>query len=232
MQQLRTVFVVKIRQSLYYPVFNAKNPEPAFLSPPMPENSNLENQIAFLIEVDRLKSVLRRNYVIHDDRRENSAEHSWHVTLFAMILAEHSNESIDVNRVMQMLIVHDIVEVDAGDTFIYDDVGRLTQISREEEAADRLFALLPSEQGRSFRNLWNEFEAANTPEAKFAKAIDRFAAFLHNYETHGRGWRENGIKRDRVFAVNESVIDGSETIWKKIQSFIESATREGFLQNE
>jgi putative hydrolases of HD superfamily len=120
----------------------------------MPENSNLESQIAFLIEVDKLKSVLRRNYLIHGNRRENSAEHSWHVTLFAMILAEHSNESIDVNRVMQMLIIHDIVEVDAGDTFIYDDAGRQTQVSREEEAADRLFALLPSEQGRSFRNLW------------------------------------------------------------------------------
>jgi putative hydrolase of HD superfamily len=152
--------------------------------------------------------------------------------LFAMILAEHSNESIDVNRVMQMLIIHDIVEVDAGDTFIYDDADRQTQVSREEEAADRLFALLPSEQGKSFRDLWNEFEAATTPEAKFAKAIDRFTAFLHNYETHGRGWSENGIKRNRVFAVNEHVIHGSATLWEKIQSFIESATRKGFLQDQ
>jgi putative hydrolase of HD superfamily len=198
----------------------------------MPENSNLESQIIFLIEVDRLKSVLRRNYVIHGNRRENSAEHSWHVALFAMILAEHSNESIDVNRVIQMLIIHDIVEVDAGDTFIYDDADRKTQASREEEAADRLFALLPSEQGRSFRDLWNEFEAAATPEAKFAKAIDRFAAVLHNYETHGRVWSENGIKRNRVFAVNEYVINGSATLWEKIQTFIESATREGFLQDD
>ena len=196
------------------------------------ENSNLESQITFLVEVDKLKSVLRRNYVIHGNRRENSAEHSWHVALFAMILTEHSNESIDVNRVIKMLIIHDIVEVDAGDTFIYDDAGRQTQVSREEEAAARLFALLPSEQGRSFRDLWNEFEAATTPEAKFAKAIDRFAGFLHNYETHGRGWSENGIKRNRVFAVNEKVVDGSATLWEKIQSFIGSAAREGFLQDE
>jgi 5'-deoxynucleotidase YfbR-like HD superfamily hydrolase len=125
----------------------------------MPENSNLESQITFLVEVDKLKSVLRRNYVIHGNRRENSAEHSWHAALCAISLAEHSNEAIDVNRVMRMLIIHDIVEVDAGDTFIYDDANRETQASREEEAADRLFALLPSEQGRSFRDLWNEFEA-------------------------------------------------------------------------
>jgi putative hydrolase of HD superfamily len=108
---------------------------------PMPQNSNLESQITFLVEVDKLKSVLRRNYVIHGDRRENSAEHSWHAALFAMVLAEHSNKSIDVNRVVKMLIIHDIVEVDAGDTFIYDDTDKETQASREEKAADRLFAL-------------------------------------------------------------------------------------------
>jgi putative hydrolases of HD superfamily len=199
-------------------------------TPYMPENSNLESQITFLVEVDKLKSVLRRNYVIHGNRRENSAEHSWHAALCAMILAEHSNEAIDVNRVTRMLIIHDIVEVDAGDTFIYDDANRETQASREEEAADRLFALLPSEQGRSFRDLWNEFEAAASPEARFAKAVDRFVAVLHNYETHGRGWSDNGIKRDRVFAVNEYVKNGSTILWEKIQSFIESATGEGFLQ--
>jgi putative hydrolases of HD superfamily len=198
----------------------------------MSESSNLESQITFLVEVDKLKSVLRRNYVIHGNRRENSAEHSWHVTLCAMILAEHSNVSIDLNRVVRMLIIHDIVEVDAGDTFIYDDAERQTQASREEKAADRLFALLPSGQGRSFRDLWNEFEAATTPEAKFAKSIDRFAAILHNYETHGRGWSENGIKRNRVYAINEPVLDGSAILWEKIRSFIESATREGFLQDE
>lgn len=196
----------------------------------MSKNSKLECQITFLVEVDKLKSVLRRNDVIHGNRRENSAEHSWHTALCAMILAEHSNETIDVNRVIRMLIIHDIVEVDAGDTFIYDGANRWTQASREEEAADRLFALLPAEQGRSFRDLWNEFEAATSPEARFAKAVDRFVAVLHNYETRGRGWSDHGIKRDRVFAVNEYVKNGSTILWEKIQSFIESATREGFLQ--
>ena len=197
----------------------------------MAQNANLEAQIAFLVEVDRLKSVLRRNYVIHGDRRENSAEHSWHVALFAMVLAEHSNEPVDINRVVKMLVIHDIVEVDAGDTFIYDDAGRETQVVREERAADRLFGLLPQKQGELFRDLWDEFEAAATPEAKFAKAIDRFAAALHNYKTHGRGWNENGIGRNRVLAVNEYVRHGSATLWGKIQDIVKSAAKEGFLQS-
>jgi len=197
----------------------------------MAQNANLEAQIAFLVEVDKLKSVLRRNYAIHADRRENSAEHSWHVALFAMVLAEHSNETVDINRVVKMLVVHDIVEVDAGDTFIYDDAGRETQVVREERAADRLFGLLPQKQGELFRDLWDEFEAAATSEAKFAKAIDRFAGALHNYETHGRAWSENGINRDRVLAVNEDVRLGSETLWVRIQSFVTSAVKQGFLQS-
>jgi putative hydrolase of HD superfamily len=197
----------------------------------MPQNANLEAQIAFLVEVDRLKSVLRRNYVIHGHRRENSAEHSWHVALFAMVLAEHSNETVDINRVVKMLVVHDIVEVDAGDTFIYDDAGRETQVVREERAADRLFGLLPQKQGELFRDLWDEFEAAATPEAKFAKAIDRFAAALHNYTTHGRGWSENGIGRKRVLAVNEYVRGGSTALWDKIQALVNAAVKEGFLQS-
>ena len=197
----------------------------------MSQNANLEAQIAFLVEVDKLKSILRRNYAIHGDRRENSAEHSWHVALFAMVLAEHSNEPVDINRVVKMLVIHDIVEVDAGDTFIYDDAGKETQVAREKRAADRLFGLLPQKQGESFRDLWEEFEAAATPEAKFAKAIDRFAAALHNYKTHGRGWSENGIGRNRVLAVNEYVRGGSTALWDKIQALVNSAVREGFLQS-
>src|SRR5262245_25060761 len=197
----------------------------------MAQNPNLEAQIAFLVEVDKLKSVLRRNYTIHGDRRENSAEHSWHVALCAIVLAEHSNEPVDVDRVVKMLVIHDIVEVDAGDTFVYDDAATETQVIREERAADRLFGLLPKEQGKLFRDLWDEFEAAATPEAKFAKAVDRFAGALHNYETRGRAWSENGIKRNRVLAVNDCVRHGSAALWDKIQSFVDSAVKEGFLQS-
>ena len=130
-----------------------------------------------------------------------------------------------------MLVIHDIVEVDAGDTFIYDDAATETQAIREERAADRLFGLLPKEQGKLFRDLWDEFEAAATREAKFAKAIDRFAGALHNYETRGRAWSENGIKRNRVLAVNECVKHGSVGLWDKIQSFVNAAVKEGFLQS-
>jgi putative hydrolase of HD superfamily len=198
----------------------------------MSQSANLESQIVFIVEVDKLKSVLRRNYAIHCDRKENSAEHSWHAALSATVLAEHSNEPVDIDRVVRMLIIHDIVEVDAGDTFIYDDTHKETQAEREQKAADRIFSLLPKAQVKLFRDLWDEFEAATTPEAKFAKAIDRFVAVLHNYNTSGRGWNENGIKRDRVLAVNEYVANGSQTLWNKIQSLVDSATKEGFLQND
>jgi putative hydrolase of HD superfamily len=190
----------------------------------------LERKIAFLVEADKLTSVLRKNYTIHGERRENSAEHSWHAALCAMVLAEHSNELIDINRVIRMLVIHDIVEIDAGDTFIYDDAERETQSVREERAAERLFGLLPGNEQSLFRELWKEFESAATPEGKFARAIDRFCAILHNYQTHGRGWNENGIKRDRVLVINKYVKDGSTDLWNQIQSLVNSAVAEGFLQ--
>jgi putative hydrolase of HD superfamily len=193
------------------------------------QDDALDNQISFLVEADKLKSVLRRNYTIHADRKENSAEHSWHAALFAMVLAELSNEPVDIARVVKMLVVHDIVEVDAGDTFIYDDIGRETQLAREAEAAERIFGLLPSDQATAFRDLWREFESAVSPEAKFAKAIDRFAGFIHNYETRGRGWTENGILPGRVLEVNEYVKDGSVALWEKIRSLVELAVAKGFF---
>jgi putative hydrolases of HD superfamily len=195
----------------------------------MSKSSRLNKQIKFLVEADKLKSVLRRNYVMHEDRRENSAEHSWHVALIAIVLAEHSNDSIDVDRVAKMLIIHDIVEVDAGDTFIYDASANKTKAEREEKAAKRLFGLLPEDQGKLFRELWEEFEARSTVEAKFANAVDRFVAVLHNYETRGRGWQEHGIKRHQVLALNEQVKIGSATIWEEIQKLVNAATQEGIL---
>jgi putative hydrolase of HD superfamily len=196
------------------------------------QDDALDSQISFLVEADKLKSVLRRNYTIHADRKENSAEHSWHAALFAMVLAELSNEPVDIARVVKMLVVHDIVEVDAGDTFIYDHIGIETQFAREAEAAERIFGLLPSDQETAFRNLWKEFESAVSPEAKFAKAIDRFTGFIHNYETGGRGWTENGILPGRVLEVNEYVKIGSVALWEKIRSLVELAVAKGFFTNE
>jgi putative hydrolases of HD superfamily len=186
----------------------------------------LEDQIAFLVEADKLNTVLRRNYTVAADRRENSAEHSWHVALTAMLLAEYSNEPVNVDRVVKMLLVHDIVEIDAGDTFIYDSVANTSKEAREQEAAKRLFGLLPESQANELHELWDEFEARATAEAKFAEAVDRFVAVLHNYATHGRGWKENGITRSRVLAVNERVAEGSKTLWAKIEEMTQEAVNQ------
>ena len=191
--------------------------------------SGLDQQIAFLVESDRLNTVLRRNYTVAADRRENSAEHSWHVALTAMLLAQYSNHPVNIDRVVRLLLVHDLVEIDAGDTFIYDSVANVSKESRERQAAMRLFGLLPQSQASQLHELWDEFETRATPEAKFARAVDRFVAVLHNYATCGRGWKENGITCSRVLEVNQRVAEGSETLWAKIQEMTQEAVKRGDL---
>ena len=160
----------------------------------------LHQQLQFLLEVDRLKQVLRRNYLMDGTRRENTAEHSWHITLAVWILAEYSNVPVDLMHVVKMLLVHDIVEIDAGDTFAYDVAGHEDKDEREQRAADRLFGLLPADQRDEMRALWDEFEALQTPEARFARAVDMLMPMLHNLHSGGKGWRENGVTSDRVLA--------------------------------
>ncbi|HEX5324571.1 MAG TPA: HD domain-containing protein, partial [Capsulimonadaceae bacterium] len=144
------------------------------------DNERLSQQIAFIIETDKLKDILRRTYIMSGDRLENSAEHSWQLALMATLLAEHSNEPIDVAHVVKMVLVHDLVEIDAGDTYCYDVVAEQDKVEREERAADRIFGLLPADQGKQIRLLWEEFEARETPEARFAAAIDRLMPMLLN----------------------------------------------------
>ncbi|MBV9850165.1 MAG: HD domain-containing protein [Armatimonadetes bacterium] len=189
----------------------------------------LTRQIAFILEIDRLKGVLRRSYLADGTRRENSAEHSWHLALMAMVLAEHANVPVDALRVLQMLLVHDIVEIDADDTYCYDEVGALDKEEREQRAADRIFGLLPPDQERDMRGLWDEFEARVTPEARFAAALDRLMPLLHNYHTQGRSWRENGITSRQVRARNAHIADGSEELWRFAGGLIEDAVSRGFL---
>jgi putative hydrolase of HD superfamily len=150
--------------------------------------TQLEQQITFLRELDKLKQVYRQSPLMDNSRKENSAEHSWHVALAALVLAPLADEAIDVNRVIKMLLLHDIVEIDAGDTFAYDPVRRLDQEAREQVAADRLFGLLPAEQAAEFRALWDEFDARLSAEARFAHAVDRLLPVLHNYATGGGTW--------------------------------------------
>jgi len=191
--------------------------------------SRLQRQLGFLLEIDKLKDVVRRNYLAHGGRRENTAEHSWHLAMAALVLAEHAEEPVDLARVVPMLLVHDLVEIDAGDTFCYDPVANLDKAERERRAADRLFALLPADQESRLRALWEEFEQAATPEARFANAVDRLMPILHNYYSEGRGWRENGVHAGQVLARNRPIGDGSAVLWERVQVAVEDAVARGLL---
>ncbi len=193
--------------------------------------SRLEQQLALLIELDQLKSVLRRTRVKSaEGRLENSAEHSWHVALMAILMEEHANEPVDIARVVKMLLIHDIVEIDAGDTFVYDAVASAEQEEKELAAAKRLFGMLPEEQGRALLELWLEFEAAESADAKFAKALDRLIPMLLNYHNDGQSWQEHGVSREQVLTINKRIGLGSEVLWEKAQQVIAEATEKGWLK--
>jgi putative hydrolase of HD superfamily len=189
----------------------------------------LARQLAFLLELDKAKSILRRSYVTDGSRHENDAEHMWHLALFVLVLAEHAAEPIDVTKVLKMVLVHDIVEIDAGDVFVYDEAARAGKAAAEEAAADRLYALLPPDQGAELRGLWEEFEAKATPEARFAAAVDRLQPLLLNVATGGRSWQEHGITADRVFTLNARIGDGSPVLWDHVQVVLHGAVADGHL---
>lgn len=188
------------------------------LGPDLPQR--LRQQLQFILEIDRLKGVLRRSYLIDVDRHENSAEHSWHLALAAMVLAEHAKEPIDVSKVIRLVLVHDLVEIDAGDTFIYDDAANVGKAAREQEAANRLFGILPEDQAKSFMALWREFEDRQTAEAKFAFALDRLMPILHNVFTQGQSWQEHGIRQEQALSKNRPIDDGSPVLWHAVESLI------------
>jgi putative hydrolase of HD superfamily len=185
--------------------------------------NRFRRQIEFILEIDRLKEVYRQSYLLHADRHENSAEHSWHLAIAALLLAEYANQPIDTSRVIRMALVHDLVEIDAGDIFIYDTVGNLEKAAKEKKAADRIFGLLPADQGDEWRALWNEFEQRETAEAKFASALDRLLPVLHNYFTNGRSWKEHRITREQALMKNAVIGEGSETIWDLVETLIRDA---------
>jgi putative hydrolase of HD superfamily len=193
------------------------------------DTQRLTRQIAFILEIDRLKTVLRRTYLLDESRNENSAEHSWHLALMAMVLSEHANAKVDVAHVIRMVLVHDVVEIDAGDTYCYDTAGLENKEEREQAAAARIFGLLPDDQRDEMLALWREFEARETPEARFAAALDRLMPMLHNYETRGRSWQEHGIVSGQVLARNAHIADGSEGLWEYTQAFVADAVEKGWL---
>ena len=190
----------------------------------------LRRQIDFILEIDRAKHVLRRSRVTGGERYENDGEHMWHVALAAMLLAEHADAQLDVGRVVRMLLVHDIVEIDAGDAFLYDLEGRAAKQSAEAAAADRIFAILPDDQRDEVRALWDEFEAKVTREARFATAVDRLLPMLLNHATQGSTWREFGITQEQVRSLNGAAISaGSPALWEFARAVIDESVEMGYL---
>ncbi|MEV5553884.1 HD domain-containing protein [Nonomuraea wenchangensis] len=193
------------------------------------EDRRLNAQIAFAVEIDKLKRIIRRNHLIDGSRRENTAEHSWYVGTLAMVLGEHAPPGTDLQRVVAMLLVHDLVEIDAGDTFIYDPVEVAAQAEVERAAAERIFGLLPAEQGAELRALWDEFEERKTPEARFAKALDRFAPILANHHTEGGTWPLFKVRASQVREKVRIIEEGSPTLGRYALELVELSVARGHL---
>ncbi|MEO6876424.1 MAG: HD domain-containing protein [Opitutaceae bacterium] len=193
--------------------------------------ARIARQIEFIVEVDKLKEIFRQTINTQSRRPENDAEHSWHLCLCVIVLAEHANaKSLDILSVLKMVIVHDLVEIDAGDTFAYDTAAMAGQHEREARAADRIFGLLPPDQTREFRALWDEFEEKQTPEAKFATAVDRFQPMLLNCRSEGASWNRHGVTQDRVLARNQHIEDGCVELWHYAEQMVQKAVDLGHLK--
>lgn len=199
------------------------------ISPGLP--SRLVRQLEFIAEIDRLKTVLRLSPLLAADRRENDAEHSWHLALMVLVLAEYAAEPIDIERTLKLVLVHDLVEIHAGDTCLFDDAAKADQHEREALAASKLFALLPDDQSAHFRALWDEFESLATAEAKFAKAMDRLQPLLLNVGNAGGTWLAPGVTEERLRQRTSLIADGSPRLWDLTEKLFALGVREGWLKN-
>lgn len=212
------------------------------------ENERLKKQLEFLLTLDKLKNVYRQTYILCDDlpqgsaafednfkerkplpRRENDAEHSFSLAIAAAVLAEYSNEPVDITKVMKMVLVHDAVEIYAGDTYCYDDEGAKTKEAREKAAAEKIFGTLPEEQAEEYRALWDEFERNDTAEARFSNAMDRIQPLLLNYSREGISWKEHGVHSEQVRKRFDKVKEGSDKLGKFVDELLDKAVKNGFL---
>lgn len=189
----------------------------------------LRKQMEFIVEVDKVKNIIRQTYLADASRKEDDAEHSWHLALMAVLLQEYSNEETDLAKVIPMVLIHDLVEIDAGDTYAYDEVGAATKRERETKAADRIFGLLPEDQGAWFRALWEEFEAYETPEAKFAHVLDNCQPLLLNDASDGKSWAEHKVKKSQIYKRNEHTSEGSREIWEYMKELVDKHIRLGHV---
>lgn len=191
----------------------------------------LDRQFGFIRETDGLKQVVRQSYLADASRRENDAEHSWHLALMAVLLSEYADKDIDVLRVVTMVLVHDIVELDAGDTYAYDNEGNATKREREVKAAERIFNILPEDQAAYLRSLWDEFEEQGTKEAKFANTLDKLQPLMLNHASGGKSWKEHSVKLSQVLNRNKNTAEGSKELWEYAKkNFIEPNVEKGMLK--
>ena len=194
------------------------------------KHDNLLKQIAFIKEIDKLKYIQRKTKLFNSNRHENDAEHSWHLAMMTLVLAEHSDKTIDVLKVLKMVLIHDIVEIDAGDIFLYDPTKNHTNSEEELIAAKRIFGLLPECQAEEFIAIWEEFEKGDTDEAKFAKSIDRFEPLLQNISNNGGTWVEFDVPYQKVYNQKKVIKNGSEEIWSYAENLINESVEQGFLK--
>jgi putative hydrolase of HD superfamily len=192
-------------------------------------NERLNKQLLFTAEIDKMTAISRRTLLIDKSRRENDAEHSWHIAVMAMLLQEYAAEPVDIGRVVQMCVVHDLVEIEADDTFAYNEKGNIGKAERERQAADKLFSQLPEEQGRLIRSLWEEFDAMETPDSKYAACMDRLQPFLHNTLTDGHTWGNGAVSRAQVEKRLAVVRDFMPKVYEWVQANIQQAIAKGWL---
>ncbi|MCF2669117.1 HD domain-containing protein [Faecalicatena contorta] len=193
----------------------------------------LEQQFEFIREIDKEKFIGRQTYLSDGRRKENDAEHAWHMAIMTILLSEYANEEIDVLKTVTMLLIHDIVEIDAGDTYAYDEEAKKTQKEREQKAAERIFGLLPPDQGEKFKKIWEEFEARETKEARFARTMDNLQPVMLNDATDGKAWVEHGVHLEQIMKRNQNTAEGSETLWEyAYQNFILPNVEKGRIKSE
>jgi putative hydrolase of HD superfamily len=193
-------------------------------------SERLKQQIDFIIEIDKLKGVIRKTKLFDGSRCENDVEHSWHLAMMAMVLSEYANEKVDVNKVMKMVLIHDLVEIDAGDVFIYDK-NRSDQYEKEVLAAEKIFGMLPEDQATDLKETWMEFEKKESIEARFANALDRMEPLLQNYLNKGDTWKKFGISSEKVYKHNEQVGNGSNELWQAITVILNECVEKGYLES-
>ncbi len=195
----------------------------------MEQKTRLEKQMNFLMEMDKSKNIMRQTYLANGERKENDAEHSWHLAIMCLLLGEYANENIDLLKTVTMVLFHDVIEIDAGDTYAYDTKGNETKAERENIAAKRLYSMLPEDQGAKLAALWEEFEKGETPEAKFARTLDRVQPLALNNASGGRSWKEHKITKEQVYQRNQQTHLGSEVLWEYAKALIERNAEEGKL---